>query len=67
MSDEDRNIAKAHVKWYMGLLREQMNKWFEITEILLIENFEHGVKHGRELEQNKNGGLRKSASADPGV
>lgn len=47
MSD-DKETAEAHVKWYMGLLRKQMEAWMKITEELLIANFIHGMKHGRE-------------------
>lgn len=49
----DREIAEAHVKWYMSRLKEQMGAWFDVTERLLIDNFEHGLKHGRELERDE--------------
>ncbi len=47
----DKKLAEDHVKWYMGLLRSQFNAWLDITEKLMIENFIHGIKHGRELER----------------
>lgn len=47
----DRKLAEDHVKWYMSLLREQLQVWMNVTERLLIDNFEHGIKHGRELER----------------
>lgn len=51
--DEDRDLAHAHVEWYMSRLREQLLAWCDITEQLLIDNFQHGIKHGRELERNE--------------
>lgn len=47
----DDDLAREHVEWYMSRLREQMLSWCDITEQLLIDNFRHGIKHGRELEQ----------------
>lgn len=49
--DADKKLAEDHVKWYMGLLRSQFLAWLDITEKLMIENFTHGIKHGRELER----------------
>lgn len=46
--NQDEATAKAHIEWYMGLLREQMKAWMDITERLLLDNFIHGMKHGRE-------------------
>lgn len=47
----DKDLAREHVEWYMGRLKEQLLAWCDITEQLLIDNFLHGIKHGRELEQ----------------
>lgn len=54
---DDRKLAVDHVSWYMRRLREQFSAWADITERLMIDNFVHGIKHGRELEreENKNG------------
>lgn len=49
----DRKLAIDHVTWYMSRLREQFEHWAAITEKLLIDNFEHGIKHGRELERDE--------------
>lgn len=51
--DDDEKLAEDHVRWYMKLLRSQFMRWIEITEQLMIENFVHGIKHGRELERKK--------------
>lgn len=54
MSNEtDKDLAREHVEWYMSRLREQMLAWCDITEQLLIDNFRHGIKHGRELEREQ--------------
>ena len=54
MSNEtDKDLARKHVKWYMSRLREQMLAWCDITEQLLVDNFMHGIKHGRELEKEE--------------
>lgn len=52
---DDEKLAEEHCKWYMKLLRSQLLRWMEITEQLMIENFVHGIKHGRELERKKRG------------
>lgn len=51
MSDRDK--AEAHVTWYMDNFRRQFMAFADLMEILLIDNFEHGMKHGRQLEQEK--------------
>lgn len=59
MTDEERDLAEAHVQWYMRLMRQQFQVWADITERLMIDNFIHGIKHGREIEretQKKNSG-----------
>lgn len=53
MIDRDKDLAREHVEWYMSRLREQMLAWCDITEQLLIDNFMHGIKHGRELEKEE--------------
>jgi hypothetical protein len=47
---KDQDIARDHVSWYMSRFREQMNAWLNLTEVLLHDNFIHGIKHGRELQ-----------------
>jgi hypothetical protein len=39
----------------MSILREQMESWLTMTEKLMLENFIHGIKHGRELEIKERG------------
>lgn len=58
MNDEERDLAEAHVQWYMRLMRQQFQVWADITERLMIDNFIHGIKHGREIEREskKNSG-----------
>lgn len=51
---DEKKLAEDHVTWYMGLMRHQLNVWMQVTERLMIENFEHGIKHGRELERQEN-------------
>ena len=46
----DRKLAEDHVRWYMAQLRYQFGAWADITEKLMVENFLHGIKHGRESE-----------------
>lgn len=50
---DDRKLAVDHVSWYMRRLREQFSAWADITERLMIDNFVHGIKHGRQLEREK--------------
>lgn len=49
----DDIVSREHVAWYMSRLREQMLAWCDITEQLLIDNFRHGIKHGREAEREE--------------
>lgn len=51
MNEDDKKLAEDHINWYMGLLRGQMAAWLDITEKLMLDNFLHGIKHGRELER----------------
>jgi len=54
MSDndnDDRKLAEAHVDWYMRHLEEQMKMWLALTRDIAVDNFVHGIKHGRELER----------------
>lgn len=44
----DRETAKEHIKWEMSVIRTCIESVLQITEKLLIDNFEHGMKHGRE-------------------
>lgn len=55
----DDDLAREHVEWYMSRLREQLLAWCDITEQLLIDNFRHGIKHGRELEREERRELPK--------
>lgn len=59
----DRQLAEAHVTWYMSRLRQVIEACLCVGEDLLIDNFEHGVKHGRELEQKERVG--DTTSPDP--
>jgi len=52
LPNNDRQLAEAHVRWYMDRMRKQFSAWAEITEQLLIDNFIHGMKHARQ-EQGK--------------
>lgn len=62
-SNEDKKLAEDHVQWYMQLLRSQFNAWLDITEKLMVENFFHGIKHGREIERKN--WLRAGAAPGP--
>lgn len=64
MSNDDTKLAEDHVRWYMKLLRSQFNVWLDITEKLMIENFIHGIKHGRELETVQRAALGPDAGAE---
>lgn len=53
LNSDDKKLAEDHVTWYMQLLRSQFAAWLDVTEKLMVENFYHGIKHGRELEREK--------------
>lgn len=62
-NNDDKKLAEDHVEWYMQLLRSQFNAWLDITEKLMVENFFHGIKHGRELERKN--WIRAGAAPGP--
>lgn len=53
MGKHDRRLAEKHVGWYMQILRKHVDDWLNTTETLMLENFVHGMKHGRELERRR--------------
>ena len=63
LMSKDLNLAEDHVKWEMGLVRLVINALLDITEKMAVDNFVHGIKHGRELEQ-ENQGINKYTYKD---
>lgn len=54
MSNEtDKDLAREHVEWLTDLLGKIFESWSEITRELMIQEFVHGMKHGRELEREQ--------------
>jgi hypothetical protein len=52
-SQGDKDLAKAHVDWFMARLRGIVNVLLDEFEPILIDHMEHGIKHGRELAQEE--------------
>lgn len=48
----DRKLAEEHVEWLTDLLGKIFESWSEITKELMIQEFVHGMKHGREAERD---------------
>lgn len=53
MGKHDKFLARQHVNWYITVLRKHIENWLDTTETLMLENFIHGMKHGRELERRR--------------
>lgn len=53
--NKDQKLAEDHVKWEMGLIKLVVEALLEITEKMAIDNFIHGVKHGKEIIQEEQG------------
>lgn len=53
MTDRDKDLAREHVEWLTDLLGKIFESWSEITRELMIQEFVHGMKHGREAEEEE--------------
>lgn len=53
MSNRDEDLASEHVEWLTDLLGKIFESWSEITKELMIQEFVHGMKHGREAEREE--------------
>lgn len=63
--DDAKELAEAHVSWYMELYDEQTTRWLELVQMtvefcsenmrrIAIDNFAHGYKHGTEEHRDHN-------------
>lgn len=47
----DKELAEAHGKWLMDTIEVVAGAIFDAMKPIMVDVMEHGIKHGRELQE----------------